>query len=86
MVAIDAKPVVYIICCIVFAARRHLQWPGIWICSDFMALDILQASDEVGGIFTDKKRIFSWCLENSSPSRIPNNIDVGTPEGQASMP
>ena len=61
----------------VLAASRSLEMLGI--------LTLLKTLNEVRGVDSRKNGIFTRSLLTTTPTRITNNVDVGSPEGQASI-
>ena len=61
----------------VLAASRSLEMLGI--------LTLLKTLNEVRGVDSRKDGIFTRSLLTTTPTRITNNVDVGSPEGQTSI-
>lgn len=60
---------------VVLATSGHLEGSRVRIVvviARFIALDVLQAPNEVDGISTGNIRVLAGCLQCSSPSRIPH--------------
>ena len=48
-------------------------------------LTLLKTLNEVRGVDSRKDGIFTRSLLTTTPTRITNNVDVGSPEGQTSI-
>ena len=78
--AIHALPIVQIVSGEVFATGG-----GLKVAPQLAAVEgvSLEASDVGNCVAGSEERVFAGCLLSSAPSRVSEDVDIGSPEGEA---
>ncbi|BAS91255.1 Os04g0640750, partial [Oryza sativa Japonica Group] len=78
-VALDALPVVDVVCGVVLAAGGDLERVAA-------AAGVLEAGDVADGVLAGEQRVLAGRLLAASPPRVAEDVDVGAPEREPGQP